>query len=279
MSDSAVNYKISIITPSFNQGNFIEETILSVMNQDYENYEHIIIDGGSSDNTIDILTKYKHLIWISEKDDGQSDAFNKGLKLASGDIIGWINSDDYYKENIFRNVSAHFSDESVGWIVGNTVNYYEAIDYLEHEKTIEVTYNKLINDPGMTRQPGAFYRKSILEIVGGLNKDNHLSMDYELWLNLTKISSPKMVDEFYSYFRIHSMQKTSGKTLVHSIKEIERVLRNENLSSFRIKYIMRKRYKSLLKYYIKMLLIKTKILDRDNEYLSYKLRKIVAKIK
>ena len=84
--------KITILTPSFNQGAFVEKNIQSVMSQDYADFEHIIIDGGSTDNTVDILKKYPHLKWISEPDEGQADALNKGLAMATGDIVGWINS-------------------------------------------------------------------------------------------------------------------------------------------------------------------------------------------
>src|SRR5438045_443911 len=90
------NTKVSIITPSYNQGQFIEETILSVLNQTYQNVEYIVIDGGSTDNTLDVVNKYKDKIdvIISEKDNGQSDAINKGFKIAKGELIGWLNSDD-----------------------------------------------------------------------------------------------------------------------------------------------------------------------------------------
>ena len=100
--------KISIITPSFNQARFIEQTILSVLRQDYPCVEHIVVDGGSTDGTIDIMRRYPHLIWSSEADNGQADALNKGLSKATGDIIGWINSDDYYADNIFAEVEGSF---------------------------------------------------------------------------------------------------------------------------------------------------------------------------
>ncbi len=103
------SYLVSIITPSFNQAQFIEQTIKSVQNQDYKNIEHIIIDGGSTDGTIDILKKYSGIKWISEKDNGQSDAINKGFSTANGEILAWLNSDDYYDENIITKVVEYFS--------------------------------------------------------------------------------------------------------------------------------------------------------------------------
>ncbi len=93
--------KISIVTPSYNQGQYIEDAIKSVLAQNYENFEHIIVDACSSDNTLTVLKKYPHLKWVSEPDEGQSDALNKGFEKASGDIIGWLNADDYFLPNAF----------------------------------------------------------------------------------------------------------------------------------------------------------------------------------
>ena len=100
--------RLSIITPSLNQCEFIEETIHSVMNQDHHDVEHIVIDGGSTDNTVSILRKYPHLRWTSEKDTGQSNAINKGFQQATGEIIAWLNSDDYYEDHIFGDIVQYF---------------------------------------------------------------------------------------------------------------------------------------------------------------------------
>ena len=110
--------KISIVTVSLNQGKYIEDAIQSVLKQNYKNFEHIIIDGFSTDNTIEILKKYKHLDWISERDEGQSDALNKGFKKCTGDVIGWLNSDDWYHENTFNKVKNILLDNSIDAVYG-----------------------------------------------------------------------------------------------------------------------------------------------------------------
>ena len=111
--------KFSIITPSLNQGRFIRDNIESVLAQKYELMEHIIIDGGSSDNTLKILSEYKHLIWKSEKDLGPADAINKGLRIATGDIVAWINSDDFYEIGIFDIINNIFENKKFEIVIGN----------------------------------------------------------------------------------------------------------------------------------------------------------------
>ena len=149
--------KISILTPSYNQGEFIEKTIQSVLNQNHENFEHIIIDGGSTDNTVSIIKEYPHLKWVSEKDEGQADALNKGLKMATGDVIGWINSDDFYQDNIFMDVISHFDDKTVKWIIGNITMRYHGLDVNKHEVSSDVTYETLLKTPDIVRQQGVFF--------------------------------------------------------------------------------------------------------------------------
>lgn len=115
---------ISIVTPSFNSAKYIEDCIQSVLNQNYPNFEHIIIDGGSTDGTIEILKKYSHLRWISEPDEGQSDAINKGFNLAGGELIGWLNADDEYISNTFNRI-IHYYRENIDIIYGDYIINYK----------------------------------------------------------------------------------------------------------------------------------------------------------
>ena len=111
--------KISIITPSFNQGKFIEDAILSVLGQNYPDVEHIVIDNCSGDNTQDVVKKYPHIKWISEPDKGQSDALNKGFRMATGDVIGWLNCDDLYAPDALSKVISAFENNSESqWLIG-----------------------------------------------------------------------------------------------------------------------------------------------------------------
>jgi len=126
--------KISVITVSYNQGRFIKDTIESVLGQNYPNFEHIVMDGGSTDETLDILKSYPHLIWKSEKDRGQTHALNKAFSIASGDIIAWLNSDDVYELNAFHTIAPYFKDHRV--VLGNAE---ETDENLKPIKTVKNT--------------------------------------------------------------------------------------------------------------------------------------------
>jgi len=267
--------KISIITPSFNQGKYIEQNILSVLNQNYTNFEHIIIDGGSTDNTLEILRKYPHLKWISEPDEGQADALNKGLKLATGEIIGWINSDDYYENDIFYTVINEFKDNDVKWLCGNILFKYEELNIFIPDKTPLITYNALIKNPDIVRQQAAFYRKDILISIGGFNKSYYMVMDYDLWIKLSKMTNPKMVDKVFAIFRIHDEQKSTEKNIKKQIIEINEILRNENVSFIRRFLIGLKKQFYYLKLKIKKYLISIGIFNKKYSYISFSKRKFL----
>ena len=261
--------KISILTPSYNQGKYIEENILSVLNQNYPNFEHIIIDGGSTDNTVEILKKYPHLKWVSEPDEGQSDALNKGLAMATGEIIGWINSDDYYEKNIFNEVAKEFEDENVQWVIGNIINKYELINKYYKRKSPKVTYMTLIGSKCVMRQQGTFFRKELVLKAGGWDKDIYMCMDWDLWIRMAKISTPKMVDKYWSYFRWHDDQKSSAKNIMRQIDEWKQIYKREGVSIFTQYRVYFSSYKSLLKSQIKKILVRLHLIDKKYLHIAY----------
>jgi len=262
--------KISIITPSFNQGRFIEQNILSVLNQNYPNFEHIVVDGGSTDDTLVILKKYPHLKWISEKDEGQADALNKGFKMSSGEIIGWLNADDYYLPNTFNKVAMHFLNKKVKWIVGNIRLYFLEINKMMDCKSPRITYQSILTSPDIVKQQGTFFRRSILVQVGGWNKKYFMVMDFDLWLRLSKITPPKMVDDYFAVFVIHSHQKTNPKNIIRQTKEIIEILRMNKASVICIGRIVIKKINNLLRYLIKLFLIKIGFIEKDFENIPWR---------
>jgi len=197
--------RISIITPSYNQGQFLEETIRSVLLQDYPAIEYIIIDGGSTDNSKSIIEKYKNkLAWfVSEPDNGQSDAINKGLRRATGDFVAWINSDDIYTENAISSaVEKLKSNPDCGIVFSNVLS----ID------SVSSVFNLMrYGDWGLPElmqfkvigQPGIFMRKKALDDVGFLEPDYHWLMDHHLWLKIASKYPIKYVDEIWAAARFH----------------------------------------------------------------------------
>lgn len=254
--------KITILTPSFNQGKFIEQNIQSVMSQNYTNFEHIVIDGGSTDNTVEILKKYSHLKWVSEADEGQADALNKGLAMATGDIVGWINSDDYYHEDIFHDVVSHFGDSNIQWIIGDITFIYQNAGIKKVTKSKKITYQNLLRNPDIVHQQGVFFRKDLLEEVGGWNKYFYMVMDFDLWVRLSKKHTPKMVHKNYAYFLWHGDQKSSPRNTLQQVKEINEVLIANKANALDRYRMVLKKYYYLFKSFVKSWLISAGIINK-----------------
>ena len=234
---------ISILTPSFNQGRYIEQTITSVLKQGYARFEHIVIDGGSTDETIEVLKRYPHLKWISEPDKGQADALNKGLRMATGELVGWINSDDFYAEGVFQRVADIFGDQSVRWTIGDVVDYYDKSGAESYVSSETITYQALIRNPDILRQPGAFFRSELIRKAGGWNAEFYMVMDFDMWLRMARLTVPKMTHETTAFFRMHEEQKTQLRNQLRQSKEIDRILIDHGASLLdRLRNRLKKRY-------------------------------------
>lgn len=209
--------KISVVTVSFNQGEFIRQNIESVLAQRYPNFEHIIVDGGSTDTTVDILRAYPHLSWTSEPDRGQSDALNKGFKRASGDIIVWLNSDDWLAEGVFHDLALHLEDYPV--VLGQAAETDRDGNIRQIVKNPARTFYDLLRywiPYAWVAQTSVFFRRSLLEEMKRpdgtyLDEDLYFTMDMDLWLRMAaKYPFVKHIDRVLSYYRIYDTNKTGA---------------------------------------------------------------------
>jgi len=220
--------KFSVVTVSFNQAEFVEHNIQSVLRQDYANYEHIIIDGGSLDDTTEILSKYDHLNWISEQDKGQSDGLNKGFKKANGDIICWLNSDDELANGAFHSVSKYFLENPEELAVtGSLMRIDREGRELFISPSREYTFEGLLNKNKDVCQPSTFFRRSVLGKVGYLKEDLHYAMDYEFFLRITRLRRIEGIPQVLAKFRIHDSSKT-GKYGLKLLREQRKVRKEFN---------------------------------------------------
>lgn len=205
--------RISIVTPSFNQGQFIEETIRSVLLQNYPNLEYFIIDGGSTDGSLDIIKKYAPWVsyWVSEKDDGQGNAINKGFAMATGDILAWLNSDDVFYPEALASAAQHMK-AAPGYVA-----YVGVCDRIglkgEVLSTVEprnLTGAGIANwfFEGFFYQPACFFRRDTFEEIGGINEAFENALDIDLWLRLIDKGRFRSMGERIAFAKIHEDMKT-----------------------------------------------------------------------
>jgi glycosyltransferase involved in cell wall biosynthesis len=207
--------RITVITPSLNQGEYIRQTIESVLGQDYPDLEYIVMDGGSTDGTIHILKEFEHrLAWVSERDRGQSHAINKGLQRATGEVIAFLNSDDMYGPGALRKVGEFFARHPrASWLTGRC----RVIDRDGHEVRRAVTFYKnmwlrlgsyralLVLD--YVSQPATFWHRRVVEKVGFFDETLHFAMDYDYSLRVGREFRLWVVNEYLADFRIHPTSK------------------------------------------------------------------------
>lgn len=209
--------KISIVTPSYNQSAYLQQTIDSVRAIGHKlDVEHIIVDGGSTDGTLEILKNAGDQVrWISEPDKGQADAVNKGVNMASGEIIGWLNSDDLYLQGALETVHNHFTDhDNCQWLYGRCLIIDEHGE--EILKWITMYKNMKLRDFSKSRlltqnyisQPSVFFRKDLFEKVGGMDLSLHFALDYDLWLRFATVAPACVIDDELAAFRRHSESKS-----------------------------------------------------------------------
>jgi len=183
--------KITVVTPSFNQGEFIEDTIFSALGQSYANLEYIIIDGGSTDSIVDVIKKYKDKIsyWVSEKDNGQSHAVNKGFAKYTGDTLCWLNSNDLYMNNVLTWVARHSNEEDSSSLFANCLYFKEASDSVTTYGS-SVVYGSgecSLENIDYIIQPSSFWTRKVWENAGNLREDIHYTFDWEWFLRAKKL--------------------------------------------------------------------------------------------
>ena len=227
---------VSIVTPSYNQAKYLEQTILSVLNQDYLHIEYIVIDGDSTDGSVDVIKKYsdKLTYWISEKDNGQADAINKGFARAKGEIVVWLNSDDYYLDDkvVAEAVKAFDANPDVVLVYGDMLAVDENGKAFNTLKYKQLTLEDLLCFQ-IIGQPAVFMRRSALGEAKGLDPTFHFLLDHLLWIQLAKHGKILHVNQTWSAARYHAEAKNRAKAAefgLEAFRILEVVAQDESLA-------------------------------------------------
>jgi glycosyltransferase involved in cell wall biosynthesis len=232
--------RISIVTPSYNQGKYIEETILSILDQNYPNLEYIVIDGGSTDNSVEIIKKYELQLtyWVSEPDKGQADAINKGLAICTGDIFNWINSDDLLAVNALNFIAEQYlKNNHLKVFAGGCGIIKDGIILSNVYNKQDLTFEGLIKEKSNFQQPSQWLNLTTIDCK--INANLHYSFDWDLFLRLNlKEKEIFYTNTFLAYFRHHSESKTSLFELKFKEEKIQSVkeFRKTHLKKFFILY-------------------------------------------
>ncbi len=227
--------KISIVTPNFNGGKYLEQTIVSLLGQNYPNLEYIVMDGGSTDNSLDIIRKYESKIsyWVSEPDEGLYHAIQKGFSRASGDIMGWLNSDDmHHPFSLFSIAEIFGSFPEVKWLTGNP-SFFDEMGRTVHCWGIQRfnKYDFLMRQDRWLQQESTFWKKSLWQQAGAqLDTNYKLAADFELWTRFSRLARLYLTDTLLAGFRFRSSNQLTLESSAQYKTEMEQIIK-KNLSS------------------------------------------------
>jgi glycosyltransferase involved in cell wall biosynthesis len=199
---------VSVVTPSLNQGRFIEETIRSVLEQDYPRVEYVVVDGGSTDETLAILRRHPSVRWVSEPDRGQADAIAKGFRISSGEILAWLNSDDLYLPGAISAAVEAFRRERCGLVYGAWRQIDELGETIRDVPVKPWDYPMLLERANFVAQPAAFFTREAYETVGGIDARYRYAMDLDLWMRIGARYPVGRVERTLAAFRIHPESKS-----------------------------------------------------------------------
>ncbi len=210
--------KITIVTPSLNQSQYIEKAIDSVLMQEYPELEYIVVDGGSTDGTLEILRRFSDRIqWLSEPDRGQSNALNKGFRIATGEVVGYLNSDDLYEPGALSHAGAFFaSHPRAAWLTGRCRNINsegkEIRRMIARYKDFWLPFRSrtILSVLNFISQPATFWRREVFEEIGYLDEALHYAMDYDYWLRIIGRYPLGYLPRTLACFRIHAASKTGA---------------------------------------------------------------------
>lgn len=221
--------RITIVVPSYNQGQFLEECLVSILDQDHPDKEVIVMDGGSKDGSVDVIRKYeKHLAyWQSQRDGGQTPAINAGVARSTGDIVGWLNSDDAFRPGaIARAANAFSSDDALVLVQGRLDVFDEATKRVAVRRNDgAIDFRRILDGAFSLHQPGSFFRRTAMKQVGSLDESLNYVMDYDYWLRLAKIGKVAELPEIQAMHRLHADCKTMGDFARTFVPEVHKVRR------------------------------------------------------
>ena len=244
---------VSIVTPSYNQVSFLEETMQSVLKQNYSNVEYIVVDGGSNDGSIDIIHKYTDQLawWVSEADKGQTDAINKGFARAKGEILAWLNSDDtYHPEAVSEAVAYLNAHPEAGMVYGDTNLVDETGEVIEKFPARQTDYEKLRHGYVHIPQQASFFRADLWHRVGPLDPTFYFAMDYDLWVRIASVSPIRYQPRTWAAFRLHGDTKSLAEAdrCWPEMIRVHQRLQGSHFSVITAKYLLRRLLEPVLPY-------------------------------